>query len=124
MKRKAASIVLAVTLALVTAMPASAAPGTTTKSQTYPSGVWNHTTVTRDGCGAHAYAKPDRAQTYFYDETSNNSNIVCERVGARVYYYAGAQSNWTAWDYDWHSAQVLRSTYQTSQHSLRTVGAA
>lgn len=104
---------------------ANAAPGTSYSTLEYPSGGgYNDGAVGRDGCSANTFAKSDRVQTIYTDWDSNNTNIVCEKVGVRAYYYAGTGSSWTAWDHDWDAATVFRSSYVSSQHSLKTIGAA
>lgn len=124
-KRKHVVLATAVALAVVTAPPAAASPGTTLGKLTYlTSGIPNSGTLTRDGCGAKKWGKTDRVRTISYDTQSNNSNIVCAEVGARAYVYAGTGGYWTSWDTEWDAAVVFVSVYQTSQHSLNTIGAA
>lgn len=110
---------------MATATVANAAAGTSYSTLEYPSGGgYNDGAVGRDGCSANTFAKSDRVQTIYTDGDSNNTNIVCEKVGVRAYYYAGTGSSWTAWDHDWDAATVFRSSYVSSQHSLKTIGAA
>lgn len=111
-QRATAALVTIIVLAAAAAAPASAAG--------HKDWFTSLSTASRSesGCTARGYSASDRATTSWTDSTPSDPSEACWNLGARAYYYAGAQSSWTQWDYDPVNAAVKHGGTVTGRHHL------